>query len=135
MTGPCFCRPDLLSQCVAGDYQEQMSCRFFIISGCGNKCMYRNEQLDNHCWQPDAQSMGLCSEEEVEIELGSGDEEEEGWELKEEEAKTCIDCVNYKCMKLTMLAHQAPIARRGLTFGDLDQIADKCDHFDKRPEV
>jgi hypothetical protein len=98
--------------------------------------MYRNEQLDNHCWQPEAQSIGLHGEEEAEIEADFVDGEE-GWGLKEEEeeAKTCIDCVNYKCTKLSMLAHQASLTRRGLTLGDLDQIADRCEHFDKKEEV
>jgi len=103
-----------------------MSCRFFVKSDYAERCMNRNENLNNHCWSQNAQSLGLHSEEEAEIELDFVDAEE-GWGLKDEK-RTCLDCTHYTCQKLMTLAAGA-LNRGGLTYTDIEEIAGKCETY------
>ncbi len=123
MQGPCFCRPGLLSQCVASNYEEQKSCRFFVKSDCTDRCMNRNELMNNHCWHPEAQSLGLQSSE---VERDFVDDEE-GWALKDKKV-ICLDCLHYTCPKLMKLSVDARDSG-GLTYEDLETIARSCKQY------
>ena len=122
MQGPCFCKPDLMSQCVAVDYKQQISCRFFVKSACADRCMHKNESMDDHCWSQDAQAVGLQNEVERDFV-----DNEEGYELKDEKI-TCLSCLHYTCPNLMRLSSNAA-SRGGLTYGDIEEIAAGCGRY------
>jgi len=106
--GICYCEPDVMSRCVADNYGDQLVCDFFIKSDCASRCMHRNEDMNNHCWSPEAQRFGIeygvVRVEDLEI-----DEYDESNDLlpAEAERRTCMSCLQYACTNLVSIAHEA----------------------------
>ena len=118
MIKPCFCKPGIMSQCIALDYGEQQSCECFSKATFSNKCMNRNEYLNNHCWSGKAQSIGLRAAEEEEISLivMSGETLER---------RCCLNCTLYTCSTVAQAQHDAQ-PEGGLTVNDLWDMGTNC---------
>lgn len=122
---PCFCQPGVMSQCVAADYKEEMSCEFFTKSDCGNRCMNKNTQLNNHCWDSKAQATGLQLPELI------TEEQEPALDLSDlftgNERRSCLSCTRYVCAFLQR-EHDDAIKLRGtgLTSDELWDIGTAC---------
>lgn len=120
---PCYCKPGPLSQCVAEDYNQQQSCIAFEKSNVANRCMNRNENMNNHCWSATAQSIGLVYsdapifneppvEELVDISV----------------TPSCFNCARYRCTYLdTKMRAAAP---NRLTMDDLCAEAQSCQGYE-----
>jgi len=128
----CFCKIGLLSQCVASNEHEQRQCDFWKRSSASNSCMHRDDNMANRCGSLPAYDFakenGLCRPSD-EIELAFADVEE-GWKAKDV-LFACLDCANYKCMKLVQLASST---NGGLTYKNLEDTAMSCEHFLNKEE-
>lgn len=126
----CYCSVGVMSQCVADNVYEQQACHFSEQSANANKCMFRNENMFNHCWNPDAQAFGrehgVVRIEDVEI-----DEPEtlydESLELElEEPRRNCRNCISYTSCPLLINLATAATAHGGITEQDLWNQASRC---------
>jgi hypothetical protein len=126
MNLPCFCKKGVLSQCVAIDYSEQQSCQFFTKSGFADRCMNKNEQMEDHCWSAEAQVMGLQAGDPQ-----AQDADTEAYELVDPgdlvvKDKSCNVCHNFVCKVISDLNARTP---GGCSHDDLIAMANGCEDF------
>lgn len=136
MVEACYCEPGTMSQCVAQDYNEQVSCVGFGRSTVAQRCMHLNENMDRHCDSVKAQGIGLRDSDmtfdEAIPDLGAVDCNTELLEVEEvdEPILSCIDCKGYTCAWLKAEA-AAAMPLGGLTITDLRSIKDGCSFFER----
>ena len=128
--GICYCEPGPMSQCVADDYGDQLVCDFFNKSDCASRCMHRNEDMNNHCWSPEAQAFGrehgVVRVEDIEVEIGLTEDED----LITADRRTCLNCLQYACTSITVMAHEAVVnGKGGLTDQDYWDIGSSCSEY------
>jgi len=134
--GVCLCQLGIMSQCVAVDYGEQMSCDFFNRSDGSKKCMNLNPALNNHCWSQEAQDFSAIygvvrfKDREIDDELETLYDESLEMGLGEENPRrNCKDCLMYtSCSKLIDLAN-AVAHTGGVTMQDLWNTASVCGSY------
>lgn len=130
----CYCSIGIMAQCVADSTGEQQACHFSKQSANGHRCMHLNENMNNHCWNPEAheysKNHGVVRWEDVEVEDEIDLLYDESMELDiGEERRNCRDCLAYtSCSELINLATVAT-ARGGLTEQDLWNQASTCDQY------
>jgi len=89
--------------------------------------MHRNENLNDHCWSPEAQNFGYHPPEEgTEYEL---EEEVDLVAMAVRAEKSCVDCILYTCAHI-IHEQQMSQPRGGLTHDDLCNIAKNCGEYD-----
>jgi len=136
MKEACYCQPGTMSQCIASDYNEQVSCVGFGIASIAQRCMHLNESMGNHCDSVKAQGIGLrdadMTFDEAIPDLAAIDCDTELLEVKEvnEPILSCINCKRYTCVYLKAEAIAA-IPLGGLTITDLRSIKDGCSFFER----
>ncbi len=128
----CYCEQGVMSQCVAEDFSEQLACHFSVSCSGGGRCMHRNENLNNHCWNPTAQAFsrryGVVRIEDVEI--GEEYNIEDDF-IDEAPRRTCINCILRACHDLVRMSNDA-LDRGGLTEQDFWTIGSGCpDYMDE----
>ena len=90
---PCYCKPGTMSQCIAGTYNEQRGCVGFDKSTVANRCMHRNENMNNHCDNIHTQMIGLRDEV-----LDDHNTRVENLITESiEETTTCLSCIRCPC--------------------------------------
>jgi hypothetical protein len=122
MQEPCFCKKGPMSQCIAYSYVEQALCVGFEKSSVATRCMHRNEDMANHCWNPEAQSIGLRN--------GISDEPETQVVSESQEKDiSCINCMRYSCtyIKAKMRSAEPDV----LTIDDLRAEANNCQGYEQ----
>jgi hypothetical protein len=89
--------------------------------------MHRNENMDNHCWNPEAQAFsrehGVVRVEDLEI-----DEEFNLDEIPAGPRRNCQNCLLNACPELIQMSNDAQ-DHGGLTNQDLWDIASGCPHY------
>ncbi len=127
----CYCKPGPMSQCVAQDFSDQMSCIGFTESTVAIRCMHINTNLDNHCDNIDAQRIGL---RDAEITFGEDTSGEIIPSTEEEyDIRSCTECKRVTCSYL-LKEKRAAKPSGGLTADDLVDIASNCHGFEYRED-
>ena len=136
--GICWCKPGVMSRCTALCREDQKICDYYDNSYGSDKCMHRNEMLNNHCWSVEAQRFaieyGVRTPED--IELPELEEEEMVLDLSEafDDDRRCDNCILYACSYIISENSQAQ-PRGGLTMSDLEIIAKKCPDFESEASM
>ena len=136
MMEPCFCKPGSMSQCVAENYNEQVSCAGFDRSTVAQRCMYRNEDMANHCDSTYAQSVGLRDADMTvdEATPEGGDRDTDLLEVKDEIDDGNISCL--ECKKWTCAFIRSEQTKKqsvgGLTLPDLVDFKAGCVFFERK---
>lgn len=128
----CYCEQDIMSQCVAKDLTEQLACSFSNQSAVREACMHLNTDLNNHCWNPEAQKFsikyGVVRIEDVE---SATVDDEYGKPLTDTtDRRTCRGCLQYTCHYLVSIAAEAQASGSGgLTDQDYWEIGSGCPEY------
>ena len=129
--GICYCQMGIMSQCVAADYGDQYACDFFDKSGCADRCMHRNESMNNHCWNPEAQAFsrehGVIRVEDVEL--------DEEFNINDDfidempgPRRNCQNCILHPCHEIVQQANAA-LDRGGLAQQEFWDIGSACPEY------
>jgi len=129
MIEPCFCKRGPMSQCIADNYNEQLACVGFQKSDVAARCMHKNEDMNDHCWNPTAQSIGL---RHAVPDIDDADTAEyelvDPGELIEEEV-SCLNCMRYTCAYIDKELRMA--LPKSLTFDQLRGHASNCQGYER----
>jgi hypothetical protein len=127
----CYCKQDIMSQCVAEDVDEQRACWFSSQSRVRKACMHLNTDINNHCWNPEAHAFsreyGVVRLEDVEEEICLDDEIIID-EFPATQRQDCRCCILHPCHELVQKANTA-LNRGGLADVEYWDIGTSCPEF------
>jgi len=121
-----------MSQCIAANYNEQLACVGFQKSDVAARCMHKNEDMNDHCWNPTAQSIGLrhAALDDDDADTAEYELVDPG-ELIEEEKASCLNCIRYACAYIDRELRMA--LPKSLSFADLQDHANNCQAYERDP--
>jgi len=127
-----YCVQDIMSRCIADDWDEQRRCYYSEKASEGNRCMYKITALDNHCDCQAAQQKAReiasgMPNEELEPDI-SEEEELDIEDFLEEEMPDLASCTN--CYRFIHCHTQPP----GYAETEMEMAAATCAAYRKKAD-